>query len=475
MISGNQVPTVDVLKNYIQNYGPIFTTMYSSFAAFHAYNGTSTLYYVPGQFENPDHAVLIVGWDDSLTYSKGNGQTGSGAWIVKNSWGTYWGNNGYFTIAYGSAHIGEYASFAQSWQNYDPFGKLYYYDEAGWNQSYGYPDWLTPRIAWGLAHFTFLEDRTATSVEFWMTDAGSVTISLYANFTNGNLSNLLAQKTASFNEAGYHSVKLDSPITLSKNNEVYVAVKFTNNSFFYPLAVDTLGSHQGNQSYMSYSGENGTWEDFGALIGDVTIRLRTTTPLTAPTNLLAASNSESQVDLTWMDNSPNESSFKLERSPNGTTNWLQIASVAANTQAYSDKSVFCQTPYYYRVKASNTIGDSGYSNLAPATTADCTIPLAPLGLTAQPYPYRTILLAWPDSLNETQYKIQRSLDGSTGWVPVGVVNGNITTWIDHSTLTPGVLYYYQILANNLKGDSLPSNIASASPYAHDISLPLVIR
>lgn len=41
------------------------------------------------------HAVTIIGWDDSLE-----------CWIVKNSWGSYWGENGFFKIKYGTALIG---------------------------------------------------------------------------------------------------------------------------------------------------------------------------------------------------------------------------------------------------------------------------------------------------------------------------------------------------------------------------------
>ena len=86
-----------------------------------------------------NHAVLIVGWDDSLSHAGG-----TGGWIVKNSWGTNWGGTagygsekGYFTIAYGSANIGYYASVIVGGQDYDPAGGIFYYDEGGFTDYWG--------------------------------------------------------------------------------------------------------------------------------------------------------------------------------------------------------------------------------------------------------------------------------------------------------------------------------------------------
>ena len=73
-----------------------------------------------------NHMVLIVGWDDTATHSGGQG-----AWIVKNSWGTGWGDAGYFKMAYGSAGTGTFVSYMTEWQPYDADGDLLYYDEAG--------------------------------------------------------------------------------------------------------------------------------------------------------------------------------------------------------------------------------------------------------------------------------------------------------------------------------------------------------
>lgn len=90
-------------------------------------------------------------------------------------------------------------------------------------------------------------------------------------------------------------------------------------------------------------------------------------PPAAPTNLSATAVSESQIDLTWSDNSSNESGFYIERATDGVT-FSQIASVGANVTAYSDGGLDAGTAYDYRVRAYNATGTSAYSNVAGATT-----------------------------------------------------------------------------------------------------------
>lgn len=92
-----------------------------------------------------------------------------------------------------------------------------------------------------------------------------------------------------------------------------------------------------------------------------------------PKELTATGVSSSQITLEWMDNSHNEQGFKIERSFNGTSGWTQIAAVDAGTDAaglknrYYDTGLSDLTEYYYRVRACNIGGDSGYSNTANAT------------------------------------------------------------------------------------------------------------
>jgi 3-mercaptopyruvate sulfurtransferase SseA len=77
--------------------------------------------------------------------------------------------------------------------------------------------------------------------------------------------------------------------------------------------------------------------------------------------------SSSQINLSWTDNSNNETGFKVERSKNG-RGFSQIATVGANVTTYTDTGLKASTTYRYRVRAYNAGGNSTYSNIASATT-----------------------------------------------------------------------------------------------------------
>jgi uncharacterized protein (TIGR02145 family) len=95
----------------------------------------------------------------------------------------------------------------------------------------------------------------------------------------------------------------------------------------------------------------------------------------APDNLTATAFSSTQVDLQWVDNSTNETGFKLERKlPGG--DFAEIANMGENSTAYSDLNLLPGTTYTYRVVAFNSTGNSlTYSNEATVTTGQGTVKL----------------------------------------------------------------------------------------------------
>ncbi|MBN1676816.1 MAG: fibronectin type III domain-containing protein, partial [Kiritimatiellae bacterium] len=184
-------------------------------------------------------------------------------------------------------------------------------------------------------------------------------------------------------------------------------------------------------------------------------------PPAAPSSLAAATQSTTSIRLTWNDNSSNETGFKVERSLTGSSGWLQITAPGANTTAYTDSGLSSGTTYYYRVRASNSAGDSGYSNVASATTGQ-SAPAAPGSLAAAAQSATSIRLTWTDnSGNETGFKIDRRKSGTDTWERIATPSANATAYTD-SGLASGTLYYYMVKATNGAGDSSYSNTASAT-------------
>jgi YD repeat-containing protein len=148
----------------------------------------------------------------------------------------------------------------------------------------------------------------------------------------------------------------------------------------------------------------------------------------APSGLSAGAASASQINLAWTDNSNNESGFRIERSPNGSS-WSEIATVGANATSYPNTGLTCGTTYYYRVRAYNGVGNSNYGNTVSATTSACpTLPAAPSNLVAADGGSGTIYLTWTDnSNNEDGFKIEQSSDGLYDWAEVDSTGPNVTS------------------------------------------------
>ncbi|MEM4259065.1 MAG: C1 family peptidase [Candidatus Thermoplasmatota archaeon] len=96
---GQGIPPIDSMKQAILQYGPISVAVAVN-QGFGAYTGGIFNDNTPAQI---NHAVSLVGWDDTLGTQ--------GVWILRNSWGPNWGDNGYMYIEYGVCKVGYAACY----------------------------------------------------------------------------------------------------------------------------------------------------------------------------------------------------------------------------------------------------------------------------------------------------------------------------------------------------------------------------
>ncbi len=184
-------------------------------------------------------------------------------------------------------------------------------------------------------------------------------------------------------------------------------------------------------------------------------------PPAAPGGLTAATVSNTQINLTWEDNSGNETGFKIERKLGSAVTYTEIATVSANVTSYSSTGLAIDTAYNYRVRAYNAGGNSGYSNVASATTLP-NPPTAPSSLTATTVSNSQIDLAWQDNANnELGHILERKTGVSGTYAVIDTVSANVTTYSSLG-LTGSTQYFYRVRAYNAGGNSAYSNATNAT-------------
>lgn len=275
----------EFLKQAVMVHGGVYTSHHMTTSASHYNASRAALNYTGASPSN--HAVLIVGWDDDYPASNFPSRpAGNGAFIIKNSYGTSFGERGFMYVSYYDRTLA-YDGSAYSHGNgpADGYVRIYQHDPLGWTSTYS--------VGGSTAHYGAIfrveggSAQEISAVGTYMAAVGtSYTIRIYRAPSSGPVSPAgpVAEVSGRFNEAGFFTVDLPTPVLVSPGEAFSVVVRVSADSggnFLVPVeaAISGYSSKASATSGRSYMSSNGTsWTDLGAQGRDVCIKAFARTP-----------------------------------------------------------------------------------------------------------------------------------------------------------------------------------------------------
>ena len=298
------------IKNAIVTYGAVNSDLNWANSN---YKDSVYSYYYSGP-KTVNHAINIVGWNDN--FPKDNfiyAAPENGAFLCRNSWGSNWGDGGYFWISYcdtSLANSNNNVVFinADSTSNYD---NIYQYDLLGMTgcSGYGYG-----YAGWGANIFTARNDEYLAAVGSYFLGSGNIKVYVYKgpknSPTQGNLAN---EKELRISQPGYHTIVLDEPILVTAGETFSVVIMYYLQNTSTPIPIETASAnsdyskaHPG-ESFQSQYGYN--WTDLSTT-GNKNVCIKAYTKLNSGPQLLSTTpvdNStlvQANVNLTLRFNKP---------------------------------------------------------------------------------------------------------------------------------------------------------------------------
>lgn len=259
--AGEDLSNIDLIKEKIMENGAMATCMcYSGSFIDGSYNhyqpSTSTL--------EPNHSVTIIGWDDNHNTQAAD----PGAWLVKNSWGTGWGYDGYFWISYYDKHSCKNPEMgAISFLDVD----ILQYDTAYYHDYHGWRDTLTSASE-AFNAFTANANEDIVAISFFTAENNvDYTIRIYAEFDGTNLSDERLSHTGLIEFSGLHTIELPEIVSFYEGENFYVYVEFSKGGHPYDRTSDvpvllggssrTIVPSKASEG-QSYYKEGDEWKDF---------------------------------------------------------------------------------------------------------------------------------------------------------------------------------------------------------------------
>jgi hypothetical protein len=273
----NQADQVAAVKAAVEKYGAVYTSMFlppdDNFTPYLGSDGWYHYYY-NGTAAFGDHAVAIVGWNDSLNFAS---TPSPGGYIVQNSWGAAWGGNGHglFYASYSDTLIGKDGAIAYQLSPMGRFSGIVLQNQLGPNFASAV-DMTAMGLAWiGNSHgdqkaISVLTNNGANSFLGGIGVIGqyagqSIRVSLYTGMSASGPTGLLPNENinATLPSPGYFLFSLN-PDLLKENQQIVVEVQYLNNGL--GGFVDSLPVEQPISAVsdgLSYMWDGNRWLDLG--------------------------------------------------------------------------------------------------------------------------------------------------------------------------------------------------------------------
>ena len=226
--SANTFTGSSSVKSAIMSSGAVMASYYHINSCF---NETSSAYYYPYSRENEtekiNHAITIIGWDDSYSaanFVDGSLPTSDGAWLCKNSWGTAWGDGGFFWISYEDKTLADFYGF-----------NLTREEEFDYNYTYNgmsHPGCLSlPGSATQANLYTAKHNESIKAVSFWVMQTGLTgELKIYTDVPPSGSpfsSNLVCSYSFVTDNTGYLTFDLEEAVSVNRGERFMAAITLT--------------------------------------------------------------------------------------------------------------------------------------------------------------------------------------------------------------------------------------------------------
>ncbi|MFC2100505.1 lectin like domain-containing protein [Bacteroidota bacterium] len=221
--AGISLERIDTIKKMIMNHGVLGTAM----CVGGPYMVGDSMHYQPiNDPSDPNHAISIIGWDDSIVTQAPL----PGAWLCKNSWGSGWGLNGFFWISYYDKVCGHHDEMGTVlFRDVELFenDNVYYHDYHGWRDTD-----LNAQAVFN----KFISNGTEVlkAVSFYTTTNNvNYEVIVYDDFINNHLSDTLSVVTGHFDYSGFHTVDINTQVSLSIGEDFYIYLKVSQGGYAF--------------------------------------------------------------------------------------------------------------------------------------------------------------------------------------------------------------------------------------------------